>query len=368
MSNKLVIFIDGMSYDFAIKNLTCLENYDVHSVKPGFGFSNNIYPEMICGLNPDNIGYFNEWSPKPKPGKPLNLLLRALDFFRRYTYVNAGIRKLVLRKLLNFDSANIPFRYLHFFSPQGSHNFRDLSVENNFLHAENFKIIDAAEVKKGLGQKDISAIHECHNISSGNLFLSLVDFDNLCHVHGINSHQVAEHVLFLDKSIISISNSFSNLEECQIVIMSDHGMANVSQVINFDIETEFGPMDESQYLYFIDSTFLRVWIRNQSLRIKFKKYLSSQKFGRLITDSERAHYGVANNSFADFMFRANEGVMFVPNFYGGRANKAMHGYDSELNSQRAFFSYKTTSSKKKMYTPPASSVEVYRSLNEIFSN
>ena len=30
--------------------------------------------------------------------------------------------------------------------------------------------------------------------------------------------------------------------------------------------------------------------------------------------------------------------MFVPNFYGARINKAMHGYSSELESQQAFFS------------------------------
>jgi len=29
--------------------------------------------------------------------------------------------------------------------------------------------------------------------------------------------------------------------------------------------------------------------------------------------------------------------MFSPNFYGGRCNKAMHGYDSKLNSQLGFF-------------------------------
>src|SRR5690606_28451955 len=97
----LIVFIDGLRYDHAIERLTFLSSARVGSMIPAAGFSNNIYPEMFCGTNPDEIGFFNEWSPA-EPVRPVGKLnpIRMLDLFREQKYINAGIRVVLLRRLL----------------------------------------------------------------------------------------------------------------------------------------------------------------------------------------------------------------------------------------------------------------------------
>lgn len=366
MKRRLIIFIDGMSFDYANNNLHIMKDLTKHSISPGFGFSNNIYPELICGLSPDKIGYFNEWSPVIHPKKNFNILLLFFDLFRNFLYINAFIRKIILRKLFKIETANIPFKYLNFFKPQGSHNFRDLPHDNNLLHLHNFRIHDGAESNNSLGKKDLWAFNSCECDYSENIFLSLVDFDNLCHVYGIDSEQVSNHIVFLNLKIQQLLNRLNNEANLELIVFSDHGMASVNNVVNFNIESKFGPMNVNRYLYFIDSTFLRVWINDPTLIQSFHIYLSSLPFGELISSEDRIKYGVSNKNFATFMFRANEGVMFVPNFYGSRANKAMHGYSSDLTSQKAFFAYSATANKLEL--KPKSSVDVYFSLSSILND
>ena len=137
---------------------------------------------------------------------------------------------------------------------------------------------------------------------------------------------------FTDRKLFKVNS------ENEIYLFSDHGMCDVTKLVDFDIERKFGRMNERKYLYFIDSTYLRVWVKDESLMEDFRDYLANQEFGELLTENQRSDFGLVSREFGDFIFRGKEGVMFVPNFYGGRANKAMHGYDSYLQSQNSIFS------------------------------
>jgi len=339
MKKILLVFIDGLQYDTAIEKFTILKNAKNSRVIPGIGFSNNIYPEMLCGTNPDEIGYFNEWSPVKDEKSELPFYLKWLDMFRWSLYINAGIRKIILRKIFKLDYSNIPFKYAHYFKAQGSHNFRDLTG-NNILHDYDFNIYDSVETGLGVGKRDNFIIDKLENdLKQENYLLSLVDLDNIAHIHGITSTNFFNHTENLDNRLVKLFQNFSQLnEENEIYLFSDHGMVDVSNVVNFNIEEKFGEMNENKYLYFIDSTYMRVWVKDKSLMNDFKLYLSSRDFGELLTDQQRGEFGLTNKEFGDFIFRGNEGVMFVPNFYGGRANKAMHGYDSHIQSQNTIFS------------------------------
>jgi len=339
MKGILLVFIDGLQYDLAVGKMNILKNAQNSRIIPGIGFSNNIYPEMLCGVNPDEIGYFNEWSPRENTEKVLPFYLRILDVFRNNLYINAGIRKIILRKMFKKDFSNIPFKYAHYFKAQGSHNFRDLPG-NNILHDYGFDIYDAVETGFGVGKRDDFIIGKLDNeMEQKNYLLSLVDLDNIAHIYGTTSDNFLNHINNLDKRLQKLFEKYIKLNpKNEIYLFSDHGMVDVHKVINFDIEQEFGEMREDKYLYFIDSTYLRVWIKDKSLTKKFEQYLSTREFGKLLSQEQRKEFGLTNKKFGDFIFRANEGIMFVPNFYGGRANKAMHGYDSYLKSQNAIFS------------------------------
>ena len=89
MKKVLLVFIDGLQYDIAIEKMNILKKANNSRIIPGIGFSNNIYPEMLCGKNPDEIGYFNEWSPIKDKKNKLPFYLRFLDIFRSSLYINA---------------------------------------------------------------------------------------------------------------------------------------------------------------------------------------------------------------------------------------------------------------------------------------
>ncbi len=364
MKKVLLVFIDGLQFDTAIEKMDILTKVKNSRVIPGIGFSNNIYPEMLCGTNPDEIGYFNEWSPRKEKKSKLPFYLNWLDMFRWSLYINAGIRKIILRKIFKLDFSNIPFKYAHYFKAQGSHNFRDLTG-NNILHDYNFDIYDSVETGLGVGQRDDFIIKKLENeLKQNNYLLSLVDLDNIAHIYGIKSKEFSNHINNLDKRLKKLFDKFTSLNnENEIYLFSDHGMVDVSNVVNFNIEDKFGEMSEDKYLYFIDSTYMRVWVKDKKLMNDFEEYLSTREFGELLTDEQREEFGLTNKNFGDFIFRGNEGVMFVPNFYGGRANKAMHGYDSHIKSQNAVFS--KIDNNKNDFQMPTTSKEIFHYLVKV---
>ncbi|MEF8729732.1 MAG: alkaline phosphatase family protein [Accumulibacter sp.] len=340
--STLLIFIDGLSFSLANERLSVLTGRKVYPITPGIGFSNNLYPEMLCGKTPDEIGYFNEWSPAALRSLPLPVLLRVADIFRKYLYINAGFRKIFLKRVLKRDYANIPFEYAHFFVPEGSHNFRDL--KDGLLKDHKFKIYDAVDVKARVGNRDVVAIDKAEaNLRRENTLISLVDLDNIAHIDGLQSAKFSDHIKMLDKRIGLLVRTFLELDpEANIFLFSDHGMADVSRAVYLDIESVAGKMAYGKYLYFIDSTFLRVWVKDEQISAAIMEYLDRFEDGAILTKEERIRFGISNPEFGDIIFRANEGILFLPNFYGARYVKAMHGYDSDLVSQTAFLAEVST--------------------------
>ena len=355
-----------------LHRLTLLKHARNSRVIPGIGFSNNLYPEMFCGQNPDEIGFFNEWSPKQiiRPGL-LGKILKPFDIFRRFTYLNAGFRIILLRKIFKVRTANIPFKYYKYFKAEGSHNFRRLG-EKSLLNKYNFSIVDSSEFPMNRTQRNIRDIKafkdvEKMSVKNINLFLSLTELDNISHAFGMNSPEYESHIKYLDTHANALVERFKGEnKDSNIYVLSDHGMVSVSSVCNVDLESVVGYMHPTRYLYFIDSTYLRIWIKDNKIEKKIMDYLKSIKNGEIVSESERNEFGITHKEFGDIIFRANEGVMFVPNFFGGRKSKGMHGYASCLKSQSAIFSelHKTDVEEKL----PDKSKEIFYYLSKVLEH
>jgi predicted AlkP superfamily pyrophosphatase or phosphodiesterase len=343
MKRTLIIFIDGLPYDLAIEKMSILKDAKSGPIIAGIGFSNNIYPEILCGTNPDEIGYFNEWSPKPNLDSQKKMfLLSFLDIFRNSLYINAGIRKIILKKIFDINFSNIPFKYAHYFKPQGSHDFKDLGSDS-LLSKHNFLILDSVDETGGVGNRDSKIVQKflASEVPDKNLFLSFVDLDNIAHINKNASQIHLDHLKYLDDQLRKIIDKYkSKHQECNVFLFSDHGMVNVDNEnhVKLMLEKEFGEMHPNTYLYFVDSTYLRVWVKNGSLRNRIEQYLKNLDFGKLLSKKERIEFGLTKIEFGDFIFRTNEGICFTPNFYGARKVKAMHGYNSYLTSQKGIFS------------------------------
>lgn len=329
------------------------------SVRPGIGFSNNIYPEIFCGTNPDQIGYFNEWAPCKKPQQINHIgVLKLFDSLWKFRYINAGIRKLILKKIFQIDHANIPFQYVKYFDRQGTHNFRKLG-DKSLLQDHDFEIYDPLDCPDGdCVFKDKFIIEKAikTDLKGKNVFVASVGIDSISHQKGIKSKPFFEHIDYLNTMIPElIAKYLLGNQGASVFVFSDHGMAKVNKFVNVDIEKEFGKMSPGKYLYFIDSTFIRFWVKDDSLKNSILEFMSSQKDGQILGDEDRIEYGVTDKNYGDIIYRANEGVAFLPNFFGGRKIRAMHGYESRLVSQQAFFADITNKSQ----AMPLTSSEVH---------
>lgn len=339
----LIIFIDGLRFDHASTRLSVLRKARISPVVPGLGFSNNLYPEMFSGMDPDTLGFFNEWSPASAI-KPVGRLhpLRILDLLRRFPYLNAGIRILVLRKLFGLKTANIPFKYWKFFEAAGPHNVRSLGP-GSVLSDHGFQIQDSAEIplkRSRRNHRDIAILERVAQMAleDRNLFISLTETDSIAHADGLDSPPYQAHLRYLDEQLTTVITRYRTANpDGSVYMLSDHGMAPVLRQVYVDLEGELGAMEPGRYLFFLDSTFLRVWLDDEALDARVREYLVSLQAGVILSDEERTTYGVSNRDFGDIIFRADEGVLFTPSFFGFRPVQAMHGYDSRLPSQTAFF-------------------------------
>ncbi|QDC99118.1 alkaline phosphatase family protein [Candidatus Methylopumilus universalis] len=332
---NLLIFIDGLSFKNSRK-LSLINTFKVKKVIPGVGFSNNIYAEIVTGKTPDEIGYFNEWSLCRFPTSRKVSFYKFLDYFRGIKYLNLAIR-LFLKKC-GFNFFNIPFSYFNMFQSNGPHHF-SFFKSPNIIKDFNFLISDSSQIKKSVGKRDLIAINSLYKSYSKNTFLSLVDLDNISHIYGVNSKQYDSHLKLLDFHLLRLINFFKTnkpLESLNIFIFSDHGMSNVTKVLALNVEHIFGKPSDFTYHYFIDSTFIRFWTYDKVFHLDILKYLKGYKYGKIINRQERKTFGITNKDFGDIIFRLNEGMMFVPNFFGVRACKSMHGYSSYSENQAAF--------------------------------
>ena len=163
--------------------------------------------------------------------------------------------------------------------------------------------------------------------------------DHAGHVYGANSKEVDEQIKESDNILGYLMDSLKKLniyDNINIVIVSDHGMVNVSEnkVINiddFNLPGEFegkGPLMS----YKIDSDDL---YKISNITIPHAKIVSAVK-------NEKLHY---NNTMYDFLLLADEGWMLYSNKdiekYGGKLPvKGMHGYESNsMNMHAIFYAY-----------------------------
>lgn len=218
------------------------------------------------------------------------------------------------------------------------------------------------------GEKDFKAYEAAMaNIGSKeNIFVMFGDLDNIAHTYGIRSHKYLKRINDLDGLCENLIKEFRRIngDKSEIIILSDHGMAEVTGSIRIDPEEKLGPAGPKSYFYFIDSTFLRIWLRDGSRRTEVEDYLAKLSGGRLLSDPHRKHFGITDKKFGDYIYLIDEGNVFFPDFMGGRRVKAMHGYFPENDSQKGIFLHLGSNSK----LSSISAMDAYRTIDYSLSH
>jgi len=362
MDRNLIIFIDSLPFFVLEKN----KNFFINSLSykskttPGIGFSVNLYSEIFCGLQPDEVGFFNEWTLDEKiTSKSNKLFFKMVDYFN-YILLFSVVSHKAYSKIFKKEIANIPFCYTELFK-KNTYDVFSYTNSHSFLSQHNFCNIVSSDYNEGVGNRDIIAYKKAKNEikNKKNLFISFVDLDNIAHIYGLNSNQYINHLNNLDSWYQSLIEEFKsiNKNKCNIFIISDHGMAKVSRGVKLNLEKYFGEIGHERYIYFIDSVFLRVWIKDSRLKSEISEYLTKLGIGVILDENYRKKYHITNKTFGDLIFQLNEGINFCPNYHGWRLPKAMHGYAPELESQKGVFIYESNDNKPSLL--PSNTIEMH---------
>jgi len=337
---SVIVFIDSFPYS-CIGQTEFLSSWkgNIVKVKPGFGYSINVKAEIFGGYTPDKAGYLNELSYSMISRlQKYSFFLQALRPVKRFYYLDRITHK-IFSRLFHFDAKNIPFEYLRFFEKSGTEAYRDeFNLPTIFSHMNNLKKVCYYHYPYSKKRDYFIFRDSLQVISSGrydNLFVASGDLDSITHNYGVGSREHIARIVELDDYLSRLYDAFqSRVENGCFIIVSDHGMANVSASVHVNMEREFGKATEYSYLYFIDSTMLRVWAFDERKKVEIEEYLSGLTSGRILSVQERINYGITSKTFGDMIFLLNEGLVFSPSFMGRKVAKAMHGYRPELQSQK----------------------------------
>jgi predicted AlkP superfamily pyrophosphatase or phosphodiesterase len=374
MNKTLLIFIDSLGY-LKIDDMKFLSSLKDNTAKfmPGFGYSINVKAEMFGGLRPDDIGYLNEWAYQPDCHlRKYPPLLRTLSPLQ-HSYPIDRIAHKIISKLYRQNILNIPFRYLSFFTKNGIEPYRDeFPLPTIFSKMSNLKKICYYHYSYGPKRDHQIFSDTMKAISDGtheNIFAAFGDLDGITHEYGVGSEEYNKKVEELDNYLCEMYKEFSSkYPKGTFLLTSDHGMANVTKSVDINMEKEFGRAMEETYLYFIDSTMLRVWTFEEGKKKEIESHLNSLGFGKIVDTEGRSRYGIASKKFGDIIFLLNEGAVFCPGFFGRKQVNAMHGYSPELESQAGLCLCLDGNNSNTELPPKLGPIELYKFLNNRFKS
>ncbi len=337
MRKNLIIFIDAFPFG-SLEGTAFLATLPSRAkIRPGFGYSVNVKAELFGGLKPDAAGYLCEWTYDPDSAlRKLQPLFTALRLFSHPYLLDRVVHKIV-SKILRQNVFNIPFDRLGHYRKTGC-----AAYEQTFDKPTLFTEVDGIRMvrySKYRTDRDNSVFDEAHRVLEAendysHIFLSLADLDALMHRQGMNSAAFREKIQALDQQVEKLWSQFRKKHrDAGLIVLSDHGMAPVTDTVSVKLENKFGPSRPDTYMYFIDATILRAWSRDSNLTNSIEQYLTELGHGQVLSQEERKRYGISSARFGDLIFLLDEGVVFIPSFFGKRFPLAMHGYRSELESQ-----------------------------------
>ena len=306
MNDHLVIFVDGFPYELAEKMDSFRKFSYRAALKTGIGYSINIHAEIFAGLPADRVGFFNTWKFEPAHS-PFRRLKGMKNFLRKTEdnrYLNRIFRSMV-KFVCGTDSLNIPYKAIDMFAPCGH-------------------LIDAADFPAPKITPD----------------RSFSELDTAAHRFGLDSGEYNDCIKRLDARIGGMFDEFRSVHpKGHIAVLSDHGMARVRKAVKFGPEEDLPEETMGKFIYFLDTTMIRIWYLDPAVRGRVESYLNGKDCGKLLTEEERRDLGIIDRRWADNIFLLNEGCVFDPSFLEKGHPLAMHGYHPDLPSQKGIFLY-----------------------------
>lgn len=342
MRPSLIVFIDCFPRRFAGADfLPALAGRA--EIRPGFGYSVNIVAELFAGKTPDDLGTFNIFGYNPDNTwlAAHRGWLRLLAPVRRSYLADRVAHRLLARRAGYVG--NIPFQHIGYFERTGAYPFSPEFPYPTIFSDPHFRgsRVFHSDLKGVLPpHRDAQLIERARRaVRPGeSIFLSLSDLDAAAHAHGVGTPEFMARIADYDAWLGDLIDRFMAANPDGFVsVLSDHGAENTHGAHDMGVERHLGPASPRRYMYFLDATLARFWVADPALHGEVAEFLAVDPRGRLVTEEERAEYGLRNRAFGDYIWVVDEGYGISPSFLGRGVSKALHGYHPELESQQALF-------------------------------
>ena len=359
MAAKVFFLMDAFSSDYLSEEDTpflfnCAnEGEFTKRITNGFGFCERA--EIFTGISSIDSNYISAigYCPDRSPYKKLSLFLKLISFVDKC--IPISVFRKILRRLLalliyrNKHALNpyqIPYQMLKYFALTEDYN--DSSEMHALRHESIFDI--ALMNSKKIHQNSFTGLNKKNNGTDDNrlavvldecsndypLYLIYISTMDACgHKFGPKSLQVKQALKELDTKLQRFVSDFEKkLPESTYVFLGDHGMTTINDRI--DIKSILTQMEKNtklrihkDYIYFLDSTMLRVWVLNKNINDEIEIYLESDPVlnGNGIFYSKLSEYK-PNRELGDIVWCANSGILVSPDFFHTSNDnlKGMHGY------------------------------------------
>lgn len=337
----LLIFVDALPHDH-LPRLPRLAAWPwQRRLVPGFGYSINLHAELFAGLTPDDVGFFGEWAldREQAPGRRYRRALPLLDAALRPYLLNRGVQTLLTKRYRpDRIMPNLPLARLGDFAIHGE-KVTEPGFGRPTLFTRHPELLRVTAEGLAKGRRDAALVDRATALlraGAGQVYLPLPDLDGIGHVHRTDSAEWNAHLAWLDGALDRLADSFLDRHPTgDVLVVSDHGMADVRGGIRFGIEAALGPARPDRYLYFTDSTLVRAWSEDPLQRRRVADFVAGVPRLRVVGDAERRAYGLTNPAFGDIIGVLDEGWCFEPSTFARHIPRAMHGYHPDVASQHA---------------------------------
>lgn len=331
-------------------------SYYIKKIKPGVGFCE--ISEYLTGISSIENGNLFQITFNGNYSRQKYSFLQAINWLStKIPKIRWKAAKIIdnylKKKQLFYDSRILNVRYaipinmLNYFMPTESiykYDSEKFFPESNFIlnlkkNGHTCDLEDFVEHNKIQGTDE----ERLERLNKKILGKELKDFTllyigkgEMAHIKGTKSKVFYEKMIEYDKKL---ENIYDNLkanyqDDFALVVLGDHGMVDVNHYINVTKIirkiTEKGIEIGKDFVYFIDSTCLRIWIKDKSNILDIdeivRKYLNPYIDDSVETEKFDKKYG-------DLVYMIKPGNMLFPDFFNMYRQRGMHGYTNDIEEQ-----------------------------------
>lgn len=344
-------------------------------VVPSLGFCERT--EILTGLNPKESGFFTAigYDPKNSPFKGikyLSLIKILEDLIPKklrvpgkdvpggfYRYYRNMVAKTIRKHSGGMNPYNIPFQLLPYWAltedridHRQADAFQTLSILTLLTNAGCSYFYDSfTALNLPSNGTDLNRIKMALKTAGNNqydLYLIYISLpDSIGHKYGPESSELKFALRRIDGDLQQYTTEFEKREpNSQFVFLGDHGMTPVTKYFDaekvlLEIAKLLGLKLKRDFIYFLDSTLVRVWfLSDKAKKLLPTVFKSSAEFydrgvfvDKDLAEKENIPWG--DRRYGDLVWWANSGVLVFPDFFHRvEQYKGMHGYDPKLSASQ----------------------------------